>query len=75
MIGGRFKATKVDAQAAPSIQKASELTSLFQTSTAAIPKKTAPPEKEEKPSSSEEPPPKDEKTLQGRIKKPTKSDS
>jgi hypothetical protein len=41
MIGGRFKATKVDAQVSSSFQKTVGLTSFFQSQLAATPKKPA----------------------------------
>jgi hypothetical protein len=45
MLGGRFKAEKVDVQSAPpQIQKTIGLTSLFQSHLAATPKKPLPPE-------------------------------
>ena len=50
MLGGRFKATKIDADAAPTVKKSMGLTSLFHANTAQIPKKREP----EKESPSEE---------------------
>lgn len=42
MIGGRFRATRIEPQSAPSIQKTASLTSLFQARLAETPKKPLP---------------------------------
>jgi hypothetical protein len=42
LLSGRFRATRIDAQSAPSIHKTIGLSSLFQTHLAATPKKPLP---------------------------------
>jgi hypothetical protein len=49
MLGGRFKATKVEADAAPQIKKTAGLTSLFHSRLAETPKKPEPQTPSEEP--------------------------
>lgn len=56
MLGGRFKATKVEAQSAPSIQKTIALSPLFQAHLAETPKKPLLSEQASSESSPESPP-------------------
>ena len=61
MLGGRFKATKVESGSAASIQKSVGLSSLFQSRLAETPKKPLPPISETPPSPPETLPPLEKK--------------
>ena len=54
MLGGRFKAAKIEAESSPLIQKTVGLSSLFQARLAETPKKPLPPSAELSPSQLEE---------------------
>jgi len=66
MLGGRFRATKVEAESAPAIHKTVNLTSLFQSHLSVTPKKPTPSSLESEKTSSDSP---DKKSLSDSLEK------